>query len=57
MLKELNGTEFKYTLRDEVYNIKLSENKYQISTQNFTLDNTKSFRGKHEWQQPALLSQ
>ncbi len=43
MLQELNGTEFKYTLRDEVYNIKLSENKYQVSTKNFTLDNTQSF--------------
>ena len=42
MLKELNGTEFKYTLRDEVYNIKLSENKYQISTKDFTLDNTRA---------------
>ena len=43
MLQELNGTEFKYTLRDEVYNIKLSENKYQVFTKNFTLDNTQGF--------------
>jgi hypothetical protein len=43
MLKELNGTEFKYTLRDEVYNIKLSENSYQLSTADFTLDNTLAF--------------
>ena len=43
MLKELNGTEFKYTLRDEVYNIRLSENNYQISTKNFSMENTNSF--------------
>ncbi len=43
MLKELNGTAFNYTLRDEEYHIKLSENKYQISTEAFILDNTSSF--------------
>ena len=43
MLQELNGTEFNYTLRDIEYHIKLSENKYQVSTKNFTLDNTLSF--------------
>jgi hypothetical protein len=43
MLQELNGTEFNYTLRDEVYHIKLSENNYQIFTRNFTVDNTRSF--------------
>ncbi len=43
MLQELNGTEFKYTLRESVYNIKLSENKYQVSTKDFTLDNTQGF--------------
>jgi hypothetical protein len=43
MLKELNGTEFRYTLRDEVYNVKLSENSYQLSTTDFFLDNTNSF--------------
>lgn len=43
MLQELNGTEFSYTMREAVYNIKLSENKYQVSTKDFTLDNTQSF--------------
>lgn len=43
MLEELNGTEFRYTLRGEVYNIRLSENKYQLSTSGFTLDNTRAF--------------
>ena len=43
MLKELNGTEFNYTLRDDVYTIKLSENKYQLSTADFTLDNSNGF--------------
>jgi hypothetical protein len=43
MLKELNGTAFNYTLRDEVYNIKLSENSYQLSTADFILDNSSGF--------------
>ena len=43
MLKDLNGTEFNYTLRDEVYNIKLSENSYQITTKNFLMKGSKSF--------------
>jgi hypothetical protein len=43
MLKELNGTEFNYTLRDEVYNIKLSENSYQVATKFFLVKGSKSF--------------
>jgi len=43
MLEELNGTEFTYTLRDEVYTVKLSEKKYQLSTADFILDNTRAF--------------
>ena len=43
MLKELNGTEFKYSLRDTVYNIKLKENSYQISTKSFSVKSSDSF--------------
>jgi hypothetical protein len=37
MLKELNGTEFNYTLRDQVYNIKLSEKTHKIATKSFLM--------------------
>lgn len=43
MLNELNGTEFKYTLRDTVYNIRLSENNYQIATKSFSVKSSDSF--------------
>jgi len=43
MLTELNGTEFKYTLRDMVYNIRLSENNYQIATKSFSVKSSDSF--------------
>jgi hypothetical protein len=43
MLKELNGTEFKYSLRDTVYNISLRENSYQIATKSFLIKSSDSF--------------
>ncbi len=43
MLNELNGTEFKYSLRDTVYNISLSENSYQIATRYFSAKSSYSF--------------
>jgi hypothetical protein len=43
MLSELNGTEFKYTLRDTVYNIRLSENSYQIATNSFSVKSNDNF--------------
>ena len=43
MLKELNGTEFKYSLRDKVYNIRLSENSYQIATKSFLVKSSDRF--------------
>jgi len=43
MLKELNGTEFKYTLRNTDYNIRLSENSYQITTKNMLVKSSDSF--------------
>jgi hypothetical protein len=43
MLSELNGTEFKYTLRDTVYNIRLTENSYQIATKGFSVISNDSF--------------
>ncbi|MDP2334842.1 MAG: hypothetical protein Q8N05_00030 [Bacteroidota bacterium] len=43
ILRELNGTEFNYTLRDQVYHIKLSENSYQITTKSFLMGSKKGF--------------
>jgi hypothetical protein len=43
MLNELNGTEFKYSLRDTVYNISLRENSYQITTKDFSAKSSNSF--------------
>jgi hypothetical protein len=43
MLKELNGTQFNYTLRDQQYTIELSENNYQISTKNLLIRSKKGF--------------
>jgi hypothetical protein len=43
MLSELNGTEFKYTLRDQVYYVKLSENNYQLSADDFLIKSAKGF--------------
>ena len=43
MLNELNGTEFKYSLRDTVYNIRLRENSYQITTKYFSIKSSDSF--------------
>jgi hypothetical protein len=43
MLNELNGTEFNYSLRDTVYNIRLRENSYQIATKSFSLISDYSF--------------
>ena len=37
MLKEINGTEFNYTLRNQEYHIKLSEGSYQINAKSFLL--------------------
>ena len=43
MLKELNGTEFNYTLRNQEYHIKLSVDSYQITTPNFLMKSAQSF--------------
>lgn len=43
MMKELNGTAFRYSLRDTVYNISLNENNYQIATKSFTVKSSHSF--------------
>ncbi len=43
MLSELNGTEFNYSLRDTVYNIRLRENSYQIATNSFLVKSSESF--------------
>jgi hypothetical protein len=43
MVTELNGTEFRYTLRDTVYSIRLSENSYQITTNRFIVKSNCSF--------------
>ena len=43
MLNELNGTEFKYTLRNTDYIIKLTENSYQISANGFSVKSSDSF--------------
>jgi hypothetical protein len=43
MLSELNGTEFNYTLRDKVYNVKLRENNYQLSADDFLMQSAKGF--------------
>ncbi len=43
MLSELNGTEFRYSLRDTVYNIELRENSYQITTNSFSVKSSDSF--------------
>lgn len=43
MLKELNGTEFKYSLRNTVYNIILSKNSYQLSTNKFSVESSFNF--------------
>jgi hypothetical protein len=40
---ELNGTEFSYTLRDTVYSIKLSVDKYTVSTNGFTVTGKQAF--------------
>ena len=37
MLSELNGTEFNYTLRDQVYKIWLGENSYRITASGFSI--------------------
>ena len=43
MLKELNGTEFNYTLRDIVYKISLSVGNYQIATNSFLILSSDNF--------------
>jgi hypothetical protein len=43
MLRELNGTEFNYTLRDKVYKIHLKENSYKVSTPDFSLEDSDAF--------------
>lgn len=43
ILKELNGTEFSYTLRGKKYNVSLNEDKYQLSSDNFTVSSGISF--------------
>jgi len=43
MLKELNGTEFSYTLRNKAYNIKLNENNYLITTEKFSVRSDQCF--------------
>lgn len=43
MLKELNGTEFNYTLRNQIYNITLSEDDFQISTNSYVVKARQGF--------------
>jgi len=43
MLDELNGTAFKYNLRDTVYDLKLSKGAYTISTEHFTVSSNSAF--------------
>jgi hypothetical protein len=39
----LNGTEFRYTLRDTVYRLKLSVNEYEMSTDDFSIKSNCAF--------------
>jgi hypothetical protein len=43
MSKTLNGTQFSYTLRDTVYQLKLSVNDYAIRTNTFSVKSNESF--------------
>lgn len=43
MSATLNGTQFNYTLRDTVYNLKLSVNDYAMRTGNFSIKSRESF--------------
>jgi len=39
----LNGTEFNYTLRDTIYNLKLSVDNYEMATETFSIKSNKAF--------------
>jgi hypothetical protein len=43
MLSELNGTEFNYTLRDQIYKVRLSENCYQVTAAGFSIEDKNGF--------------
>ncbi len=43
MVPELNGTRFTYTLRDTIYELSLSINDYQLSTQEFSVRSNQAF--------------
>ncbi|HAM10259.1 MAG: hypothetical protein A2X05_08190 [Bacteroidetes bacterium GWE2_41_25] len=43
MLKELNGTEFSYTFTGKKYNVRLNEDKYELSNDDFTITAGQSF--------------
>jgi hypothetical protein len=43
MLKALNGTDFDYTLRNTVYNLRLSVDDYEMSTKDFSVKSRNSF--------------
>ena len=48
MLEELNGTAFKYNLRDTVYDIKLSQGAYAIGTKDFSVKSPSAFGVSHK---------
>ncbi|MDR1416821.1 MAG: hypothetical protein LBJ57_05335 [Prevotellaceae bacterium] len=43
MLKKLDGTEFHYTLRNTVYQLRLSVDDYEMSTENFSVRSKEAF--------------
>lgn len=54
MLKELDGTVFKYNLRDTVYELKLSSGNYNMSTGKFSVSSKSSFGASQKGKELVL---
>lgn len=55
--KELNGTQFNYKLRDTVYQVKLTQTDYSLSTKRFLVSSKQSFGVSNDNKQFVLYPQ